>query len=104
MIRIQQHRYKCIGCNACVEADKYRWRISKKDGKSTLVGGTEKKGWFSAVVENKHQGIVLSTLSGISRYELCLLRMFLSVILLLKGGNWNCGFEHGSRSLLSFSL
>lgn len=52
MIRILQHRYKCIGCNACVEADKYRWRISKKDGKSILIGGKEKKGWFSVVVDN----------------------------------------------------
>lgn len=52
MIRIVQHRFKCIGCNACVEADKYRWRISKKDGKSTLIGGTEKKGWFSVVADD----------------------------------------------------
>lgn len=53
MIRIIQHRHKCIGCNACVEADKYRWRISKKDGKSTLIGGVEKKGWFSVVVADE---------------------------------------------------
>lgn len=53
MIRVLQHRYKCIGCNACVEADKYRWRISKKDGKSTLIGGIEKKGWFSVVVDEE---------------------------------------------------
>ncbi len=52
MIRIIQHRFKCIGCNACVEADKYRWRISKKDGKSTLIGGKEKKGWYSVVVDD----------------------------------------------------
>lgn len=52
MIRVVQHRHKCIGCNACVEADKYRWRISRKDGKSTLIGGVEKKGWFTALVEN----------------------------------------------------
>ncbi|MFN5417804.1 MAG: ferredoxin [Flavobacteriia bacterium] len=51
MIRILQHRHKCIGCNACVEADKYRWRISKKDGKSTLIGGSDNKGWFSVIVE-----------------------------------------------------
>jgi ferredoxin len=35
-----------------VEADKYRWRISKKDGKCTLIGGTEKKGWFSTLVDD----------------------------------------------------
>jgi ferredoxin len=52
MIRIVQQREKCIGCNACVEAADYRWRISRKDGKCTLIGGTEKKGWFTARVDD----------------------------------------------------
>ncbi len=52
MVRITQLRAKCIGCNACVEADKYRWRISKKDGKCTLIGSTEKKGWYTVLVED----------------------------------------------------
>jgi ferredoxin len=47
MIRIVQQREKCIGCNACVEAADYRWRISRKDGKCTLVGGVNKKGFYS---------------------------------------------------------
>ncbi|MGV3705858.1 MAG: ferredoxin [Arcticibacter sp.] len=47
MVRIIQHRIKCIGCNACVEAASYRWRISRKDGKVTLVQGIEKKGVYS---------------------------------------------------------
>jgi len=46
MIRIFHHRSKCIGCNACVEAAPWRWRISQKDGKSVLIGGKEKKGIF----------------------------------------------------------
>lgn len=49
MISIIQYRNKCIGCNACVEAAFYRWRISTKDGKCTLVGGKEKKGIFYLV-------------------------------------------------------
>lgn len=52
MLRIIQQREKCIGCNACVEAADYRWRISKKDGRCTLVGGIEKKGFYSVVVNN----------------------------------------------------
>ena len=52
MVRITQLRAKCIGCNACVEADKYRWRISKRDGKCTLIGGKEKKGWYSVLVDD----------------------------------------------------
>jgi ferredoxin len=47
VIRIIQYRSKCIGCNACVEAAPFRWRISKKDGRSTLIGGIEKKGIYS---------------------------------------------------------
>ncbi len=41
MVRIFFQRAKCIGCNACVESNKNRWRISRADGKSTLVGGIE---------------------------------------------------------------
>ena len=52
MIRIVQQREKCIVCNACVEAADYRWRISRKDGKCTLVGGKEKKGFYSILVDD----------------------------------------------------
>jgi len=51
MLRIIQQRSKCIGCNACVEAAHTRWRISRKDGKCTLVGGIDKKGFFQVVVD-----------------------------------------------------
>lgn len=54
MVRITQQRIKCIGCNACVEAADYRWRISRKDGKCTLVGGVEKRGFYTVVV-NDHE-------------------------------------------------
>ena len=54
MIRVMQHSHKCIGCNACVEAADYRWRISTRDGKCTLVGGVEKRGFYSVVV-NDHE-------------------------------------------------
>jgi ferredoxin len=52
MVRIIQYRSKCIGCNACVEAAPDRWRISKKDGKCTLVGGRQKKGVYKIVVHD----------------------------------------------------
>jgi len=54
MIRITQQRAGCIGCNACVEAADYRWRISKKDGKCTLVGAKEKRGFYT-VVTHQHE-------------------------------------------------
>lgn len=50
MIQIIQQRDKCIGCNACVEAAPYRWRMSRKDGKCTLIGAREKKGFFTISV------------------------------------------------------
>ncbi len=50
MIRITQQREKCIGCNACVEAASYRWRISRKDGRCTLIGSIDKNGLASVVV------------------------------------------------------
>ena len=52
MIRIFHSRKKCIGCNACVEADKNRWRMSRKDGKSTLIGGKNVKGIYRIEAEN----------------------------------------------------
>ena len=53
MISITYFRNKCIGCNGCVEADPNRWRVSKKDGKSILVGGKEKRGIFNVRVGNE---------------------------------------------------
>lgn len=50
MIRIIHFRDKCIGCNACVEVAFDRWRMSKKDGKSVLIGGKEKRGIYQVQV------------------------------------------------------
>jgi len=50
MIRVIQQRDKCIGCNACVEADPNRWRMSMKDGKCTLVNGQLKGQMYNLLV------------------------------------------------------
>lgn len=47
MVVISQNRKKCIGCNYCVELAQDYWRMSKKDGKSVLLGATEKKGQYT---------------------------------------------------------
>lgn len=52
-IRIIHYRQKCIGCNACVEAAEQRWRMSKKDGKSVLIGAKEKKGIYTVIVNGQ---------------------------------------------------
>lgn len=49
MIRISHQREKCIGCNYCVELSYERWRMSKKDGKVTLIDGENKKGFHTAI-------------------------------------------------------
>lgn len=52
MIRVLQHHHKCIGCNACVEVDPFRWRITQNTGKCILIGGRYKKGWYFTEVGN----------------------------------------------------
>jgi len=53
MVIITQQREKCIGCNYCVEFAFARWRMSKKDGKCTLIGGKNKKGFYTVKVGNE---------------------------------------------------
>ena len=50
---IIQYRAKCIGCNACVEAAPSRWRISRKDGKCSLVGAESKNGIFTTKIQDQ---------------------------------------------------
>jgi len=52
MVIISHQRKKCIGCNYCVEIAEHRWRMSKKDGKVTLISSEDKRGFFTARVEN----------------------------------------------------
>ncbi|PIN74381.1 ferredoxin [Candidatus Woesearchaeota archaeon CG10_big_fil_rev_8_21_14_0_10_45_16] len=44
MPKIIHYRDNCIGCNSCVEHAPKQWRISEEDGKSKLIGSTEKRG------------------------------------------------------------
>jgi len=52
MIVITLQREKCIGCNYCVEFASYRWRMSKKDGKAVLLGARERRGFYTARVND----------------------------------------------------
>ncbi len=47
MVIITLQRKKCIGCNYCVEVAPEQFRMSKKDGKSTLINSYERKGFFT---------------------------------------------------------
>lgn len=50
MAKILHHRNKCIGCNLCHEIWSLRWRMSRVDGKCTLVDSIEKKGVWQAII------------------------------------------------------
>jgi len=47
MVIITLQRNKCIGCNYCVELAPEQFQMSKKDGKTVLLHGKEKKGFFT---------------------------------------------------------
>lgn len=46
MANIVHYRRKCIGCGICYEMMPAIWRMSKKDGKATLLKSTLKKDLF----------------------------------------------------------
>ena len=43
MANIVQYRNKCIGCGICYELMPHLWRMSKKDGKATLLQSVLKR-------------------------------------------------------------
>lgn len=43
MPKIIHYRKKCVGCGVCFEMQPALWRMSKKDGKATLVNAIVKK-------------------------------------------------------------
>jgi ferredoxin len=55
MPKIIHYRNKCIGCGICYELQPEVWRMSKKDGKATLINATVKKDIFILpVMESMH--------------------------------------------------
>jgi ferredoxin len=53
MFKIIQYRNKCIGCGICFERQPGVWRMSKKDGKATLIDAEFKKGIYMITVNEK---------------------------------------------------
>ncbi|AUS05264.1 ferredoxin [Pseudotamlana carrageenivorans] len=47
MVVVTLQRKKCIGCNYCVELAPNQFQMSKKDGKTVLLHGQDKKGFFT---------------------------------------------------------
>lgn len=46
MYKVVHYRNKCIGCGVCYEQQPELWRMSKRDGKATLIKGVRKKEVF----------------------------------------------------------
>ncbi len=46
MPKIVLYRNRCIGCGICYEQQPEIWRLSKKDGKATLLKSEQKKNVF----------------------------------------------------------
>lgn len=53
MPKIIHYRNKCIGCGVCYEQQPALWRMSKKDGKATLLRSINKKGIFQLTVPDE---------------------------------------------------
>lgn len=53
MAKIIHYRNKCIGCGLCFEIQPALWRMSKKDGKATLLNAIAKKEVFILEI-NQH--------------------------------------------------
>lgn len=52
MHKVIHYRNKCIGCGVCYEQQPELWRMSKKDGKATLVKGIGKKDVYILSIAN----------------------------------------------------
>jgi ferredoxin len=46
MPKVIHYRDKCTGCGVCYEQQPELWRMSKRDGKATLIKGLKKKDVF----------------------------------------------------------
>lgn len=62
MPKIIHYRKKCVGCGICFEMQPELWRMSKKDGKATLINAVVKKEIFQmqiteAMVENSKKTV-----------------------------------------------
>jgi len=57
MLVVTLQRKKCIGCNYCVELAPEFFRMSKKDGKTSLLNALDKKG-FHTLKSPNNAGVV----------------------------------------------
>jgi len=61
MAKLIQHRNKCIGCGVCENMQPEYWRMSKKDGKATLLNSQEKNKVFILQIVDKNISLAMQT-------------------------------------------
>ncbi|MBS1507473.1 MAG: ferredoxin [Bacteroidetes bacterium] len=54
MPNIIHYRNRCIGCGICYELQPELWRMSKKDGKATLLRAVKKKDVYVLELTRHH--------------------------------------------------
>jgi len=64
MSKIIHYRNKCIGCGLCHEQQPELWRMSKKDGKATLLNADLKKDVHVLVLNEIHRQPLQQVIAG----------------------------------------
>ena len=59
MAKIIHYRNKCIGCGLCFEIQPALWRMSKKDGRATLLNAIAKKEVFILEINRQDMHVSL---------------------------------------------
>jgi len=64
MPKLIHYRDKCIGCGICYELQPDFWRMSKRDGKATLVNSIQKRGIYILEINERDKASSLKTIEA----------------------------------------
>lgn len=64
MSKVVHYRDKCIGCGLCHEQQPELWRMSRKDGKATLLNAAIKKEVHLVALNEMHREKLQQVIKG----------------------------------------
>lgn len=64
MPKLLHYRDKCIGCGVCQQMQPHLWRMSKKDGKATLIHSIQKKNVHQLAIHADDLPVVNEVIRG----------------------------------------
>lgn len=64
MSKVIHYRNKCIGCGLCHEQQPELWRMSRKDGKATLLNAVNKKETYVLHLNEMHREKLKEVVKG----------------------------------------